>query len=96
MDEEKLIILVQQHECLYNLQHKDYDSTLGKWQGNGRIVAGSRQGNGMECVNRFKTAGKQQGNGMGTAWERHGVCESAFNFLEPSGPVKVCNGIALP
>jgi hypothetical protein len=25
MDEEKLIILVQGHECLYNLQHKDYE-----------------------------------------------------------------------
>jgi hypothetical protein len=28
MDEEKLIILVQGHECLYNLQHKDYDNNL--------------------------------------------------------------------
>jgi hypothetical protein len=33
MDEEKLIILVQGHECLYNLQHKDCDSNLvkGNW-----------------------------------------------------------------
>jgi hypothetical protein len=30
MDEEKLIILVQGHECLYNLQHKDYDANLVK------------------------------------------------------------------
>jgi len=30
MDEEKVIILVQGHECLYNLQHKDYDSNLVK------------------------------------------------------------------
>jgi hypothetical protein len=30
MDEEKLIILVQEHECLYNLQHKDYDNNLVK------------------------------------------------------------------
>jgi hypothetical protein len=30
MDEEKLIILVQRHECLYNLQHKDYDNNLVK------------------------------------------------------------------
>jgi hypothetical protein len=30
MDEEKLIILVQGHECLYNLQHKDYDNNLVK------------------------------------------------------------------
>jgi hypothetical protein len=30
MDEEKLIILVQVHECLYHLQHKDYDNNLVK------------------------------------------------------------------
>ena len=30
MDEEKLIILVQGHECLYNLQHKDDDNNLVK------------------------------------------------------------------
>jgi hypothetical protein len=30
MDEEKLIIFVQGHECLYNLQHKDYDNNLVK------------------------------------------------------------------
>jgi hypothetical protein len=30
MDEEKLIILVQGHECFYNLQHKDYDNNLVK------------------------------------------------------------------
>jgi hypothetical protein len=28
MDEEKLIILVQGYECLYNLQHKDYDNKV--------------------------------------------------------------------
>jgi hypothetical protein len=28
MVEKKLIILVQGHECLYNLQHKDYDNNL--------------------------------------------------------------------
>jgi hypothetical protein len=32
---------------------------------NGRVVAGSRQGKGMVCVNRSL---KRQGNGMGTAW----------------------------
>jgi hypothetical protein len=31
MDEKKLIILVQGHECLYNLQHKDYDNNLIKY-----------------------------------------------------------------
>jgi hypothetical protein len=28
MDEEKLIILVQEHVCLYNLQHNDSDNNL--------------------------------------------------------------------
>jgi hypothetical protein len=27
---KKLIVLVQGHECLCNLQHKDYDNTLVK------------------------------------------------------------------
>jgi hypothetical protein len=49
MDREKLIILVQGHECLYNLQHKHYDNNLvkdncwkeiaGEWQGSGRGTA---------------------------------------------------------
>jgi hypothetical protein len=30
MDEKQLIILVQGHERLYNLQHKDYDNNLVK------------------------------------------------------------------
>jgi hypothetical protein len=30
MDEEKLIILAQGHECLYSLQHKDYDNNSAK------------------------------------------------------------------
>jgi 5'(3')-deoxyribonucleotidase len=30
MDEKKLIILVQGHECLYNLQHKQYDNNFVK------------------------------------------------------------------
>jgi hypothetical protein len=36
MDEKKLIILVQGHECLYNLQHTDYDNNSVKdnsWKG---------------------------------------------------------------
>jgi hypothetical protein len=30
MDEKKLIILVEGHECLYNLQHKDCDNSFVK------------------------------------------------------------------
>jgi hypothetical protein len=75
MDEEKLIILVQGHECLYNLQHNDYDNSLvkdncwkeiaGEWQGHDRVAAGDRH---VMCESGFNTAG-----------ERHGMCESAFN-----------------
>jgi hypothetical protein len=60
MDEEKLIILVQGQECLYNLQHNDYDNNLVKgncW----KEIAGEWQGNGMVCVNWPLT---WQGNGM--------------------------------
>jgi hypothetical protein len=71
MDKEKLIILVQGHECLYDLQHKDYDNNLVKdhfWieiagelhaqdkelsrTQHCRRMVGSRQGNGIVCVNR--------------------------------------------
>jgi hypothetical protein len=62
MDQEKLIILVQGHECLYNLQHSDFDNNLvkdncwketaGEYQFSGRFAAGYRHGNGMVCVNR--------------------------------------------
>jgi hypothetical protein len=51
MGEEKLIILVPGHECLYYLQHNDYDNNLvkdncwkeiaGEWEGGGRVVTGS-------------------------------------------------------
>jgi hypothetical protein len=37
-------------------------STVGEWQGSGRVVAGSWQGRGRE------TAWERHGNGMGTAW----------------------------
>jgi hypothetical protein len=30
MDEEKLVLLVQEHECLYNLSNPDYDNNLIK------------------------------------------------------------------
>ena len=32
IDEEKLIILVQEHECLYNLQHNNYDNMRELWR----------------------------------------------------------------
>jgi hypothetical protein len=52
-----------------------YCSGQCEWHGSGRVMAGERHGNSMVCVNRSL---KRQGNGMGTAWERHGMCESVF------------------
>jgi hypothetical protein len=46
MDEEKLIILVPGPECLYNLQHNDYDNNLVKYNC-GKEIAGEWQGRGM-------------------------------------------------
>jgi hypothetical protein len=40
--------------------HEEH-STVGEWQGSGRVVAGERHENGMVCVNRPLT---RQGNGM--------------------------------
>jgi hypothetical protein len=65
MDEEKLIILVQGRESLYNLQHKHYDNNLvkgncwkeiaGEWQGRGRVAAWERH---VMCESAFKGNGK--------------------------------------
>jgi hypothetical protein len=46
MDEKKLIILVQGHECLYNLQHKDYDNNLvndNSWKEIGELHAQDKE-----------------------------------------------------
>jgi hypothetical protein len=64
MDEENLIILVQGHECLCNLQHKDYDNILVKDNSWKEIF--------MHNIKNFhdghNTVGKWQGCGGGTAW----------------------------
>jgi broad-specificity NMP kinase len=52
MDEEKLIILVQGHECLYNLQHRDYDNNLVKdncW----KEIAGEVHAQGKEQATQY-------------------------------------------
>jgi hypothetical protein len=87
MDKEKLIILVQGHECLFNLQHNGYDISLvkdncwkqiaGEGQGSDRVVAGSWQGRGRVVAGSWQgrgrvVAGSWQGRGMVVAWERHG------------------------
>jgi hypothetical protein len=93
MDEEKLIILVQGHERLYNLQHNDYDNNLVKdncwkeiaeeWQGSGRVAAWERHG---MCESAFNMAGERYGmceSAFNMAGERYGMCESAFTH--PNG-----------
>jgi hypothetical protein len=71
MDEEKLIILLQGHVCLYILQHNDYDNNLVKdncW----KKIAGEFHAQDKELSRRTqhcrRMAGSRQGNGMGTAW----------------------------
>jgi hypothetical protein len=77
------------------LCHDPAVALRGRFQ-NGIFVAW--QGNGMACVNQTRPRcvnqmGKTQSkplverHGRGTAWERHGMCESAFNV--PSKPTRV-------
>jgi hypothetical protein len=81
MVEEKLIILVQGHECLYNLQHKDYDKHLLK-DNSWKEIAGELHAQDKELSRRTqhcrRMVGSWQGNSIGTAWERHGMCESGL------------------
>jgi hypothetical protein len=62
MDEKKLIILVQGHEWLYNLQHKDYDNNLVK-DNSCKGIAGELHAQEKELSRRG-----QHCRGMGTAW----------------------------
>jgi hypothetical protein len=71
MDEEKLIILVQGHECLCNLQHKDCDNNLVKYI-SWKEIEGELRAQDKELSRRtqhcWRVAGERHGNGMGTAW----------------------------
>jgi hypothetical protein len=67
MDEKKLIILVQGHECLYNLLHKDYDNNLVKdrsW----KEIAGELNAQDKELSRRTPLSE----NGRVVAGERYG------------------------
>jgi hypothetical protein len=81
MDEKKLIILMQGHECLYNLQHKDYNNLVKDncW----KEIAGELHAQDKELSRRTqhcrRMARQWQGRRRGTAGEWHGMCESAFN-----------------
>jgi hypothetical protein len=60
MGEEKLIILVQGHECLHNLQHKDYDNSLVKdncW----KEIAGELHAQGKEFSRRTQHCWRMAG-----------------------------------
>src|SRR5215468_7520839 len=57
---------------VYHTDFHEGHSTVGEWQGSGRVVAGSWQGRGRVV------AGSCKSRGRGTAWERHGMCESVF------------------
>jgi hypothetical protein len=71
MDEEKFIILVQGYECLYNLQQKDYDNNLVKYNC-WKEIAGEFHAQDKELSRRTqhcrRMAESWQGNRMGTAW----------------------------
>jgi hypothetical protein len=54
---------------------------------------GMTQSKAVEKRHGRGTAGEQHGNGRRTAWERHGMCESAFNLPEPSGPHRPLMGM---
>jgi hypothetical protein len=70
MDEEKLIILVQGHEYLYNLQNKDYDNNLVK-DNSWKVIAGELNVQDKELLRRTQHCQRMAG-------EQHGMCESAF------------------
>jgi hypothetical protein len=72
MDEEKIIILVQGHECLCNSQHKDYDNNLvndNSWQ----KIAGEFHAQDRNFHEGHSIVGEWQGSGTLVAGKRHGV-----------------------
>ena len=60
---------------VYHTDFHEGHSTIGEWQGSGRVVAGSWKGSGRVV------SGSWQGRGRVAAGERHGMCESAFTWL---------------
>jgi hypothetical protein len=67
MDEKKLIIFVQGHEGLYNLQHRYYDNNLVK-DSSWKEIAGELHAQDKELSRRTqhcrRMAGSWQGKGM--------------------------------
>jgi hypothetical protein len=60
MEEKKLIILVQGHECLYNLQHKDYDNNLVK-DNSWKEIGGELHAQDQELSRRLQHCRKMTG-----------------------------------
>jgi hypothetical protein len=60
MDEKKLIILVQGHECLYNLQNKDYDNKLVK-DNSWKEIAGEYHAQDKELSRRTQHCRRMKG-----------------------------------
>jgi hypothetical protein len=80
MDEKKLVILVQGHECLYNLQHKYYDNNLVKYNYS-NVIAEELHAQGKELSRRTQHCRRMAG-------EWHGMYKSAVTHL--SVIVAVC------
>jgi hypothetical protein len=60
MDEKQLIILLQGLECLYNLQHRDYDNNLVK-DSSWKEIAGELNAQDKELSRRTKHCHKMVG-----------------------------------
>jgi hypothetical protein len=77
MDEKKLIILVQEHECLYILQHKHYDNNLVKYN-SWKEITGELHAQDKQLSRRTqhcrRMAGEWQGRGRVVAgsWQGRG------------------------
>ncbi|VEN36621.1 unnamed protein product, partial [Callosobruchus maculatus] len=52
VNEDCLIIYVQEHECLYDLKHKDYDNNLIK-DNTWREIANKLKSTSEECKNKW-------------------------------------------
>jgi hypothetical protein len=60
IDEKKLIVLVQGHECLYNLQHKDYGNNLVK-DSSWKEIAGALHAQDTELSQRTQHCRRMAG-----------------------------------
>jgi hypothetical protein len=66
MDGEKLIVVVQGHECLCNLQLKDYNNLVkdSSW----KEISGELHAQDKELSEGHSTVGEWQGSGRVVVW----------------------------